>query len=424
MRIIGFDEYEYTRNVGIPDEVTETVKDIISNVKEKGNAAIIEYSEKFDRVTLEEKDLKIDWSELRKAYNRIPDSLRKALWNSAERIRKFQEIQVPEGVTIETAPGVRVGVMFDPIESVGLYIPGGSASYPSTVLMTAIPAKVAKVNRCVLFTPPGRDGKIPDSILATAYLAEVDEVYSAGGAQAIAAMAYGTQTIKKVEKIVGPGNIYVTAAKMLVSWDVAVDMPAGPSEVLIYTEGFDKVEWLAADVMAQAEHDPRSKAVIVTTSRELAEDICLKVEIGLAGSARKDILEKSLAQSVAIVVKDREEGARVVNEIAPEHLELVGRGAEEILKLIRNAGAIFVGEFSPVPLGDYTAGTNHVLPTMGWAKRSSPLSVRDYLRAREFIRCSEEGLKAIGNDAMVIASSEGLLNHAKSIAVRMMKGDI
>jgi histidinol dehydrogenase len=419
--IISYDEYKQAYQTSIPKEVNDSVKDIISNVMLRGDTALAEYSEKFDKVTIREGQFKVEWAELRKAYNVIPEALRKALWNSMERIKKFQELQMPEDLTIETAPGVRVGVMFDPIESVGLYIPGGSASYPSTVLMTAIPAKVAKVSRCVLFTPPNRDGKVPDAILAAAYLAEVDEVYKVGGAQAVAAMAYGTQTIRKVEKIVGPGNIYVTAAKMAVCWDVAVDMPAGPSEILIYTEGFEKVEWLVADIMAQAEHDPRARAIVVTTDIELAERLKQNVERALVDSPRRDILQRSISKSSIIIVKDRENGAKVINDIAPEHLELVGKGADEILKLVRNAGAVFVGEFTPVPIGDYTAGTNHVLPTMGWAKRASPLSVRDFLRAREYVRCSREGLMEIANDAIIIATSEGLLNHAKSISERIKK---
>ncbi len=421
MRVARYSDYasEPIRPSQVPKDLVDYVSAIIGRVRELGDAAVLEYTEKFDKVRLDPEQIRVEWAEMRRAYNAIPESLRCALRNSAERIRSFQELQKPLEFTTELAPGVSAGIKFDPIQSVGLYVPGGTAAYPSTVLMTAIPAKVAGVDRCALFTPPGKGGEVPEAILAAAYLAEVDEVYRAGGAQAIAAMAYGTERIGKVEKIFGPGNIYVTVAKMLVSWDVAVDMPAGPSELLIYTEGFDKPEWLAYDILAQCEHDPRAKAALVTTDAALAEEVARIVDGLIKESPRREILEKSAAQAVALIVGSREEGAKAINEMAPEHLELIGEGAEKALRLVRNAGAVFIGEYAPVPLGDYTAGTNHVLPTMGWAKRASPLSVRDFLRSRELLRCTKEGLIRIGGDAMMLATAEGLLNHARAVASRM-----
>jgi len=422
MKIVTYEEFKLSRQEGIPSSIMESVREIIRDVRARGNAAILDLTEKFDGVRLSEERLRVDQKELERAYRAIPEGLRTALKNSAERVRMFQERQVPEGFSIETVPGVVVGITFDPLQSVGFYIPGGRAAYPSTVLMTAIPAKVAKVDRCVLFTPPGRDGAVPQAILAAAYIAGVDEVYRVGGAQAIATMAYGTSTIDKVEKIVGPGNIYVTAAKMLVSWDVGVDMPAGPSEVLIYSEDSDKTGWIAADVIAQAEHDPWARAIFVTTSMTLAVKVKEKVEKEALSAPRRDILEKSLSEAAIIVVKDRREGINIIDEVAPEHLELMGSGSEEVLSRVRNAGAVFVGEYTPVAVGDYTAGTNHILPTMGWSKRASPLSVRDFLRAREYVRCTKEGLEGIGEDGKTIAIAEGLLNHARSIEVRMKEG--
>ncbi len=422
MIITDIKNYSAVKQQGIPDEVNATVRGIVADVRERGDEALREYTERYDRVQVGEAELKVSWQEMRRAYGEIPDSLRSALKRASERIRAFQEMQLPEDCSIETAPGVRVGVKYDPVPSVGIYVPGGSAAYPSTVLMTVVPAKVAKVGRVSLFTPPGKDGKVPNAVLAAAYLAEVDEVFMVGGAQAIAAMAYGTSAIRKVEKIVGPGNIYVTAAKMLVSGDVAIDMPAGPSEVLIYAEGAVKTEWIAFDMLAQAEHDPRARVTLVTADRALAEKVKSDVERLATESTRREILDKSLQQATLLVVEDREAAIRAINEVAPEHLQIIGDDTGEVLAQIRNAGAVFIGELTPVALGDYSAGTNHVLPTMGWAKRASPLSVRDFLRTHEYIKCTREGLEAVAEDTVVMAMSEGLMNHAKSVTVRLQKG--
>ncbi len=416
-RIITAEDYRSDLPSGIPPEVVKSVSEIVSNVRSRGNAAIIEYTEKFDRVRLAEGALRVGRDEIERSYRSIPDSLRDALARSAERIRRFQQAQLPRGISVETSPGVTAGVIFDPVGSAGLYVPGGRAAYPSTVLMTGIPAKVAGVERCALFTPPSADGTIPAPTLAAAFIAGIDEVYRVGGAQAIAAMAYGTPTIRKVEKVVGPGNIYVTAAKMLVSWDVAVDMPAGPSEVLIYAEEGANAGWVAADMVAQAEHDPEARALLVTPDRALAADVARLVEEKSLASPRSRILEGSVAKSRIVVVRDREEALGIINEAAPEHLQFAG--GSDLLDRVVNAGAVFLGETTPVALGDYSAGTNHVLPTMGWSRRASPLSVRDFLRSREYVRCTREGLDAVGRDAVEIALSEGLVGHAESVKLRL-----
>jgi len=421
MRIMKFDEFRVSRGRGIPESVVASAGTIVNEVRLRGDDALLEFTDKFDGVRLGAADLRVGQKELKGAYESIPSRLRIALEQSAERIRSFQELQLPEALAMETAPGVTVGVAFDPLESAGIYVPGGKAEYPSTVLMTAIPAKVAGIRRIVIFTPPGKGGKIPEAIMAAAYLAGADEVYRAGGAQAIAAMAYGTKTVRRVEKIVGPGNIYVQAAKMLVSRDVAVDMPAGPSEVLIYAEERGREEWIAADMLAQAEHDPEARAMLITPDNDLASEVEGIVEDRASRAPRREILEKSMLESMIVVVKNREEGIEAINEAAPEHLQLMGRCCDDVLKGVRNAGAVFLGDYFTVALGDYSAGTNHVLPTMGWARRASPLSVRDFLRSREFVRCSKEGIGAIGGDAVVIGKAEGLLNHARSVELRMME---
>jgi len=421
MRIINFNELKVSRGRGIPQNVVVSVSAIVNEVRLRSDDALLEFTDKFDGVKLSAADLRVSQKELKGAYESIPGRLRIALEQSAERIRSFQELQLPRSLTMETTPGVTIGVTFDPLESVGVYVPGGRAAYPSTVLMTVIPAKVAGVGRIVMFTPPGKDGRVPQVIMAAAYIAGADEVYRAGGAHAIAAMAYGTKSIRRVEKIVGPGNVYVQTAKMLVGRDVAVDMPAGPSEVLIYAEERGRERWIAADIIAQAEHDPEAIAILVTPDKELASEVQGIAEETASRAPRREILEKSLAESIIVVVKNRDEGIEAINEVAPEHLQLMGECCNEVLRGVRNAGAVFLGDYSTVALGDYSAGTNHVLPTMGWARRASPLSVRDFLRSREFVRCSKEGIEAIGSDAIAIGKAEGLYNHARSVELRMMK---
>ncbi|MGQ9758958.1 MAG: histidinol dehydrogenase [Candidatus Methanomethylicaceae archaeon] len=419
MKIVSYEEFKSKSLGGIPEQVLEHVKKIVMDVKIRGDRAVIEYTERFDGVRISSEDIIVDAEDLKLAYETMPEELKGAILNSARRIRMFQERQMPRPLAMETAPGVFVGASFRPIRSVGFYIPGGRNVYLSTVLMTVVPAKVAGVKKCAMFTPPKKAPSVPDTLLATAYMAGVDEIYRIGGPQAIAAMAYGTETVEKVEKIVGPGNIYVTAAKMLVSWDVAIDMPAGPSELMIYVDGTRSLEWLAADILAQAEHDPKAKLILITPEREIATRVNMYVEKGKEYSQRRNVLEESLSEAFIVLVKDRNEALKLINEVAPEHLELVCDDPESMLDSVENAGAVFIGEYSPVAIGDYTAGTNHVLPTMGWAKRSSPLSVCDFLKSIEVVKCTKEGLKNIGKDGLLLAEAEGMTHHARSIALRM-----
>jgi histidinol dehydrogenase len=419
LKIINFGEFQASAQEGVPQRVMDSVTAIMKDVRSRGDEALLDLTEKYDGVRIAKKGLRLEQEDLKAAYEGLPEDLKNALANSVERIRKFQKPQMPEPVQVETAPGVVAGTIFDPVESAGIYVPGGIAAYPSTVIMTVVPAKVAGVKRAIVFTPPGRSGRPSEAVMGACFLAGADEVYVGGGAQAIAAMAYGTGTVEKVEKIVGPGNIYVMAAKMLVSQDVSVDMPAGPSEVMIYAEEEARAGWIAVDIMAQAEHDPRSRAVLVTPNLELARRVVDRVDLEAKSAPRKEILKASLANAEIVIVEGRNEGIRAINKMGPEHLQIFGDDADEIMKSVRNAGAVFLGDYSAVPLGDYTAGTNHVLPTMGWSRRASPLSVRDFLRAREFLRCTRDGIMRIGVDAMAIARAEGLSSHARSIDVRM-----
>jgi len=425
MRIIDFKDYAPRQGGGITAEIMESAGSIVAGVREGGDRALLEYTKRFDGAELSQRGLEVGQRELDMALDATPSGLRAALENSAGRIRDFQKLQMPRPFVREMAPGVTAGVIYDPMESAGVYVPGGRAAYPSTVLMTAIPAKVAGVGRVAMCSPPGRGGKIPSIILAAAKIAGVDRVFRAGGAQAIAAMAYGTETIPPVEKIFGPGNIYVTAAKFSVSRDVAIDLPAGPSDVLIYAEGEGErlSRWVAADMLAQSEHDPMARSLLVTPSKLLAESVNRLLEAGDRETACGGVLERSLEEGAIILVKDREEGLRAINSIAPEHLQLLCSGEDEMMRGVRNAGAVFMGEYSPVALGDYTAGTNHVLPTMGWSRRASPLSVRDFLRSRECLRCTRAGLEAIGRDAMALAEAEGLKKHAESVRIRLEEGN-
>lgn len=421
MKLLKFEEFRLWKPEGITEQVMESVRKIVSDVKSRGDPALLEYTERFDGIKISAQEIRVDPQDLRSAFESVSDDIKSGMSNSADRIKRFQERQIPKPFMMETAPGVSVGVKFVPLGSVGVYIPGGRAPYFSTVLMTVIPAKVAGVKRCAVFTPPKTGGRVSETILAASYMTGANEVYRVGGPQAIAAMAYGTETVRRVEKIVGPGNIYVTAAKMLVSWDVAVDMPAGPSELVVYADVTDPkiCEWIAADLLAQAEHDPRAKVILITPRSEVANLVGESIEKMRAEPEKEEILEVSLSNACIVLVKDSSEALKLINEIAPEHLELVCEDAEGMLNGLENAGAIFVGEHSPVAIGDYTAGTNHVLPTMGWAKRSSPLSVRDFLKASEIVRCTEEGLSRIGTDGKLLARAEGMLYHARSIELRM-----
>ncbi|GBD38714.1 Histidinol dehydrogenase [bacterium HR37] len=403
-----------TINTGIES----TVKRIIREVREKGDYALLRYTKKFDKVELSPKTLRVSEDEIEKAMQETPEEVKSALTLAAQRIRLYHEKKLPGEFTFTDPLGNELGYLIRPIEKVGLYIPGGKAAYPSTVLMTAIPAKVAGVEKLVLVTPY-TNREINPAVLVAASIAGVDEIYKVGGAQAIAALAYGTETIPKVDKIVGPGNVYVTAAKRLVFGVVDIDMIAGPSEVLIVSDGTPPAEWMAADLLAQAEHDEMAVPVLVTNSSEFAREVKIEVSKRLKTLKRKDIAGSAIRNNGRIFVVDTlEEAVSVANTLAPEHLELCVRNPKEVLPKIKNAGAIFLGALSTEAFGDYIAGPSHVLPTGGAARFSSPLSVYDFLRMPSVISISEGGFKELAKPVMDLALTEGLEAHALSVKVR------
>ncbi|MGD8190217.1 histidinol dehydrogenase [Brevibacillus ginsengisoli] len=396
----------------------EAVKSILQKVKAEGDAAVRFYTEKFDRVSLP--DYRVSQEEFEEALAKIDPVVREALEEAAANIRDYHERQVRQSWFTTKESGTLLGQIIRPLKRVGLYVPGGTAAYPSSVLMNAIPARVAGVKQIAIVSPPGEDGKLNLAILVAASIAGVDEVYKVGGAQAIAALTYGTNTIEPVDKIVGPGNIYVALAKREVYGLVDIDMVAGPSEIVVLADDTAKPRYIAADLLSQAEHDAMASAVLVTPSRELAEAVSQEVERQLAELPRREIAEASIRDYGAIcIVRDLEEGFEVVNRLAPEHLELMISNPFEQLGKVENAGAIFLGAFSSEPVGDYFAGPNHVLPTNGTARFSSPLSVDDFIKKSSVISYSKQDLLANGDQIVRLANQEGLQAHAKAIQVRL-----
>lgn len=397
--------------------ITEAVERIIADVASHGDRAVRSYTLKFDGVGLENFEVKRD--EIEQAYNACDKDFIAALENAKERIWDYHKRQLKESWITNNQKGIMLGQLYNPLERVGIYVPGGTAAYPSSVLMNAIPAKVAGVNEIIMVTPPTSQGGINKNILAAARIAGVDKVYSVGGAQAVAALAYGTETIGKVDKIVGPGNIYVAAAKRMVFGRVDIDMIAGPSEVLIIADSTANPRYVAADMLSQAEHDILASSILLTTSKDLAQATLKELEIQLEGLSRKEITEKALRSYAAILVVDSiDEAIEFANGIAPEHLELVVSEPFSVLGSIKNAGAIFVGEYSPEPLGDYYAGPNHTLPTGGTARFFSPLGVDDFVKKSSLIYYDRASLEKSKDDIIKIAMEEGLDAHANSIKVR------
>lgn len=409
------------RGESTTEELSLVVKEIVERVRREGDPAVLEYTEKFDRVTLTHKDLKVSPEEIKNAYTRVDTKKVDALRLAARNIRAFHEKQKIRSWVDQEADGVIVGQLARPIRSAGVYVPGGKASYPSSVLMNVIPATVAGVEHLVMCSPlPG--GTMNPYILVAADIAGVREIYKIGGAQAIAAMAYGTATIPRVDKIVGPGNIYVAAAKRYVFGQVDIDMIAGPSEILVIADHSANPEFVAADLLAQAEHDELASSILVTTSRELAEKVSAEVERQLANLGRKEIVRKALDRfGVIMLVGDLREAAGVSNSIAPEHLELAVEKPFELLALIKNAGAIFLGHYTPESVGDYVAGPNHVLPTGGTARFFSPLSTDSFMKKSSLVFYTKEGLEKVSDAVMQIADVEGLDAHKNTIKVRMAK---
>jgi len=399
------------------EEIIPTVKEILDNVKNRGDEALREYTKKFDRVDIE--DFKVYKEEIEEAYEKVDYKVVSAIERAYENIKRFHEIQLESIKEWEIEKdGIKTGQIVRPVRSAGCYVPGGRAFYPSTVLMTVVPAKVAGVKRVVVVSPPYGKGINPVTLVAS-HIAGADEIYKVGGAQAIGALAYGTETIPKVDIIVGPGNIYVTCAKMLVSGsEVKIDFPAGPSEVLIICDEEAKDEYVAMDLLAQGEHDPNSSCILLTTSMEKAISIKNKILELMKNTERRNILERSL-KNMAILYGDITECIEFSNEYAPEHLEIITENPREILKYIENAGSVFLGEYAPVPVGDYATGTNHVLPTGGCSRIYSGLSVDYFLKKISIQELSKEGLECISETVITLAEIEGLHNHAKTVKIRL-----
>ncbi|MGM0777513.1 MAG: histidinol dehydrogenase [Bacillota bacterium] len=403
------------------EEQRAIVKNIIEKVRQNGDQALKEYTEKFDGISLDE--LKVPQAEIEEALSQVEGKILEIIKEAAENIRSFHEKQLrPSWMTTEEN-GTVLGQKITPLDSVGLYVPGGTAAYPSSVLMNVIPAKVAGVKRIVITSPPDKKtGKLPPAVLAAAHIAGAEEIYKVGGAQAIAALAYGTESIRPVDKITGPGNIYVALAKREVFGDVDIDMIAGPSEIAILADETAHPDEAAADLLSQAEHDPMACAVLVTPSSALAEAVSAEVERQLAELPRQEIAAQSIRNYGAIyVTESMDEAVETVNSLAPEHLEILTENPMELLGRIRHAGAIFLGRFSPEPVGDYFAGPNHVLPTNGTARFSSPLNVEDFQKKSSILLYSEKALKDNAEKIASFARLEGLEAHARSIETRLRK---
>jgi histidinol dehydrogenase len=402
--------------------VAQIVATIIGDVRSKGDAAVIEYTNRFDRRDLTSIDeLKISSDELARALASIPAVQLEALNVAAKRVQDYHEHQRQESWQFSESDGTVLGQKITPMDRVGLYVPGGKASYPSSVLMNAIPAKVAGVGHVVMVVP-APDNELSDLVLAAAAIAGVDEIYTMGGAQAVAALAYGTSTIKKVDKIVGPGNIYVATAKRAVFGQVAIDMIAGPSEILVVSDGDSEADWVAMDLFSQAEHDEQAQAILVSTDSDFLDAVSKSIDKLLPTMSRKTIIKQSLANRGALILaKDKQDVLNLINRIAPEHLELSVADPESYVDDIRHAGAIFMGRYTSEALGDYCAGPNHVLPTSGTARFSSPLGVYDFQKRSSIIYCSEAGANKLGKVASVLARGESLEAHARSAEYRIKK---
>ena len=422
MKTTGYENKEaleriIDRSGADPIQVLDIVRPIVEDVRSRGDAALIDYTKKFDKYILTVSNIRVTEQEIKTAREGVDESFIKALKHAKKNIAKYHLEQlknIKKSWKTETDEGVEITEKTRAIQSCGAYIPGGRASYPSTVLMTCAVARIAGVKRIVVVSPP----PITDEVLYACELCGVDEVYRVGGAQAVAALAYGTGSIKKVDKIVGPGNKYVTCAKLLVYGKVDIDMPAGPSEVLIIADGKADPSYIAADLLAQAEHDPDARSLLVTDSKELAEKVSQQVEEQKASLKRTEIISKSLEHSYAILVKDMGEAALFANRYAPEHLEINAADAQTISEKITNAGTIFIGGYAPVAAGDYVSGENHVLPTGGSARFASALGVRDFLRSYSLQKISEKGLRIMGPSIETLAEAESLDAHSNAVKKR------
>ncbi len=433
MRIIKLDESSkknilndlLKRSPNNYDNFADSVNAILENVKENGDKALFQYTKDFDKADINASNIKVTEEEIKEAYDRLENpELVQVIRRSLKNIKEYHEKQKQYSWFDSKPDGSILGQKVTPLSRVGVYVPGGKAAYPSSVLMNVIPAKVAGVEQIVMVTPPGKDGKVNPNTLVAANEAGVDVIYKVGGAQAIAALAYGTESIAKVDKIVGPGNIYVALAKKAVFGYVSIDSVAGPSEILVLADETANPRYVAADLLSQAEHDELASAILVTTSEELANKVSEYVDMFVSKLKRKEILQKSLDNYGYILVTDTMQAAiDTANDIASEHLEIVTKNPFDTMTRIKNAGAIFLGENSSEPLGDYFAGPNHVLPTNGTAKFFSPLSVDDFIKKSSIISYSREALEPLSEDIQKFAKAEGLTAHANSIRVRFEEDD-
>ena len=430
IKSLNFSDSDFYQNLdellaweaSIDGDVAKVVADILSDVKKRGNAAVLEYTNKFDRMSLTDAgELELSKEQLQQALKKIDAVQREALEVAAERIRVYAQHQKMESWSFTEDDGTVLGQNVNAMDRVGLYVPGGKAAYPSSVLMNAIPAKVAGVGELIMVVPTP-DGEVNQLVMAAAAIAGVDRVFTIGGAQAVAALAYGTETIPKVDKITGPGNSFVATAKRMVFGIVGIDMIAGPSEILVVCDGKTNPDWIAMDLFSQAEHDEEAQSILVSPDEEFISKVNQSIKRLLEEMPRKEIIKTSLEnRAVIISVADMEQAIEVANHIAPEHLELSVENAEQYAEKIRHAGAVFMGRYTAEALGDYCAGPNHVLPTSGTARFSSPLGVYDFQKRTSLIGCSAEGASKLGKIASVLAHGEGLTAHARSAEYRIKK---
>lgn len=405
------------RQAGESQDVSATVSEILQEVRKKGDQALQYFTKKFDQAEIT--NFRVEDSEIETALQSTSADFLKILEEAKKNITVFHEKQLQRGFITTDEKGIVMGQRVIPLDSVGVYVPGGTAAYPSTVLMDVLPAKIAGVEKIVMITPPNKEGNIPTAILAAAHIAGVDEIYKLGGAQGVAALAYGTETIPSVDKIVGPGNIYVATAKRMVYGIVDIDMIAGPSDILIVADETSEPSWLAADLLAQAEHDTLAQAVLVTTSQTIAEKVQEELTIQLAELPRKAIAQTSLETNGKLIVAENvTEALEIANRIAPEHLELCVAEPFALLGKVKHAGSVFLGHHTPEVLGDYFAGPNHTLPTEGTARFYSPLSVDDYIKKSSYLYYSKEALQGAADSVIEFAETEGLSGHARSMAIR------
>ena len=421
MRILEFDkiapEEILNRDLQAEENVSAAVDAVLAEVKQRGDAALREYTEKFDGACLS--SLQVSSEELEAAWNSLDPDFIQTLEMAAENIRAFHELQVHQDFQLKKEGGIVMGQRYTPIEKVGICVPRSPVAFPSTVLMNVIPAKIAGVKDIVLVTPPEKDGSVSAEALAAARIAGADKIFKVGGAQAVAALAYGTESIPKVDKIVGPGGVFVATAKRKVFGLVAIDMIAGPSEILVLADGKCDPRWVAADLLSQAEHDVMASPVLVTNSRALAEQVQTEVEVQLARLPRREVARRSVDENGKIIVTDDlDRAAEAVNLIAPEHLELCVDDPFALLQKIKNAGSIFLGRHTPEALGDYFAGPNHTLPTSGTARFSSPLSVDDFVKKSNYLYYTQEALQPVAERVADFAEREGLHAHARSVTIR------